>query len=112
MPVPEIAVARVRRFCDQRVPPETRHQVRLEVEFDPTARSLVEQRAPWRPEYGTEWTRFPIARLHCTAKTKLWALYWRDRNLRSPRYEGLAPSLSIDLLLDEVARDPTCVFWA
>lgn len=102
VPVPEIAVARVRQFCAQRVPPQARHQVRLEVEADPTAITIVERRAPWHPEYGIEWTRFPIARFRYSAKTKLWTLYWRDRNLRFHRYERLAPSHAIEALVGRV----------
>lgn len=54
MPVPETAVAKVKRFCEQRVPAAALHQVRLEVEVDNTAITIVERRAPWRPEYGSE----------------------------------------------------------
>lgn len=109
--MPEIAVAKVRRFCDQRVPPEALHQVRLEVDVNATSITIVERRAPWRPNYGPEWTRFPIARMRYTAKTKLWTLYWRDRNLRFHRYDPLPPTPSIDEVIHEIARDPTCIFW-
>jgi hypothetical protein len=40
-------------------------------------------RPPSRNDMGTEWTRFPIARLRYTKAAKHWSLYWRDRNLRS-----------------------------
>ena len=111
MPVPEVAVARVRRFCAGRVPPEALHQVRLEVEVDPSAITIVERRAPWRPEYGPEWSRFPIARLRWSASTKRWTLSWRDRNLRFHRYDGVDPSPWVEPLLEEVDLDPTYIFW-
>jgi Protein of unknown function (DUF3024) len=38
-------------------------------------------------------------------------LYWRDRNLRFNIYDLLPPSDRVDDLLDEIDRDPTCIFW-
>jgi hypothetical protein len=40
-----------------------------------------------------------------------WTLYWRDRNLRFHLYDLLAPSNRVDGLLNEIDRDPTCIFW-
>jgi len=40
-----------------------------------------------------------------------WTLYWRDRNQRWHKYDLIAPSPDILTLLDEVDRDPTCIFW-
>ena len=54
---------------------------------------------------------FPIARLHYTATTKTWTLYWRDRNLKFHRYDLLDPSPCIEDLLTELDRDPTAIFW-
>jgi hypothetical protein len=42
------AVARVRRFCDQRVPAETRDQVRLEVTTWASTITIVEYRPLWQ----------------------------------------------------------------
>lgn len=85
----------------------------MRVECQVTTRHLtvVERRAPWREDFGPEWTSLPIARLHYTAASKTWQLYWRDRNLRFHRYDLLAPSPNVQDLLDELERDPTCIFW-
>jgi DUF3024 family protein len=111
MALSELAVAKVERFCRQRVPAEALHQVRLEVEVNRNAITIVERRAPWRADYGPEWSRFPIARFRSDTKAGLWTLYWRDRNGRFHRYDQLAPTSSIDEVLDEIARDPTSIFW-
>ncbi|MGH2721145.1 MAG: DUF3024 domain-containing protein, partial [Actinomycetota bacterium] len=100
MAVPDIAVAQVRRYCTDRVPPDALHQVRLEVEVDASGITIVERRAPWRDEYGPEWSRLPIARLRWTASTKRWTLYWRDRNLCFHRYDLVPPSPSVEPLLE------------
>lgn len=71
----------------------------------------MERRAPWRADYGPEWTRFPIARLRYAKASRTWSLYWRDRNLRFHAYDQAPPTTSIDDLLAEIDHDPTHIFW-
>lgn len=111
MALPELDVARVQRWCAQRVPGHARDQVRVECEVAPRHLTIVERRPPWRADLGPDWTSFPIARLRYTAANRTWTLYWRDRNLRFHRYDLLAPSARIDDLLAELNRDPTAIFW-
>ena len=106
MALPELDVARVQRWCVVRVPEHARHQVRVECEVAPRHLTIVERRAPWREDFGPEWTNLPIARLRYAAAEKTWMLFWRDRNLRFHGYDQLAPSRRIDDLLTEVDRDP------
>src|SRR3990170_448785 len=96
--MPELDLARIRRFVDARVPARARHQVRLEVEVQGSAVTIVERRAPWRADIGPEWSRFPIARLRYSPTNAAWTLFWRDRNLRWNRYA-------------EIDADPTAIFW-
>ncbi len=111
MALPDLDVARVRRWCDQRVPEHALHQVRLECQVAARHLTIVERRAPWREDFGPEWSSFPIARLRYTANNKMWTLYWRDRNLRFHLYVHLAPSDSVQELLSEMDLDPTGIFW-
>ena len=67
--------------------------------------------APWREDVGSDWTRFPIARLHYTKTTGLWALYWRDRNLKYHRYQPLEPSPQTQDLLDYLDSGADPIFW-
>jgi len=109
--LPEFDLARVRRWCAARVPEHARHQVRVECEVASRHLTIVERRAPWRQDRGSEWTSFPIARLHDKAADKTWALHWRDRNLQIHVYDLLAASARTDDLLAEIDRDPTGIFW-
>jgi hypothetical protein len=109
--LPELDIARVRRWCQQRVPEHARNQVRVECDISPRHLAIVECRPPWREGIGPEWTRFPIARLRYTQATRTWTLYWRDRNLRFHLYDQIEPSPGIDDLLNEIDRDPTAIFW-
>ena len=73
--------------------------------------TIVECRPPWRADFGPEWTRSPIARLRYTKATRLWSLYWRDRNLKFHEYGRVPASAGVAELLAEVDRDPTGIFW-
>ena len=61
--LPELDVARVQRGCRARVPEHALNQVRVECDVAPRDLTIVECRAPWREDFGPEWSRFPITRL-------------------------------------------------
>jgi hypothetical protein len=108
---PPLDIAAVIAYCEQRVPPHALYQVRMEAVVDRHAVTLVERRAPWRPEFGPEWTRSPVARLRWSVSGREWTLFWRDRNHRWHRYKYTAPTTEIARLLEEIDRDPTGIFW-
>jgi hypothetical protein len=107
----ELDVARVRRWCQQRVPDHVRSQLKVEYDVAPRHLTIVECRPPWREDPGAEWTRVPIARLRYTKAARQWSLYWCDRHLRFHLYGRITPSPRIDDLLHEIDRDPTAIFW-
>jgi hypothetical protein len=109
--LPELDIARVRRRCEQRVPEHARDRARVECDSGPRHLTIVECRPPRRQSAGSEWTRFPIARLRYTRATRTWALYGRDRNLRFHLCGQLEPSPDIGDLLREIDRDPIAIFW-
>ena len=111
MALPEIDVARVEKWCRARVPKRVRDQVRVEADVADRHVTVVECRPPWRADMGTEWTRFPIARLRYVKATRQWSLYWRDRNLRFHEYDRVPPTHNVEELLAEVDRDPMAIFW-
>jgi len=111
MTLPELDVARVQQWCRARVPERVRDQVRVEVDVAPRHLTIVECRPPWRADYGSVWTRHPIARFRYTSTTRQWSLYWRDRNLRFHEYDLLQPTDRFEDLLMEVDLDPTAIFW-
>ncbi len=109
--IPEDALVQIRRWADRRVPEHARDQVRLEVDVTDRAVTILECRSAWRPWYGPDWTRFPIARLRYTKSRNRRSLYWRDRNLKFHEYDLADPAPEIPDLLDEIDRDPTSIFW-
>jgi hypothetical protein len=109
--IPEADVERVRRWCAERVPERVRDQIRIDCEVTPRHITIVERRPPWNEGMGPEWTRHAVARLRYTARQGVWTLYWRDSNSNFHEYDLLRPVRRVDILLAEVDRDPTAIFW-
>ncbi len=112
--IPELDLRRVRRWVDARndsLPERARGLIRFELDVTDRTVTILECRPPWKPEYGPEWTRFPIARLRYTKTRREWSLYWRDQNLKFHQYELAAPTPHIEELIAEIERDPTSIFW-
>ena len=109
--MPDLDLARIRRYCEGRIPAHIAHLVRLEVAIKGWSVTILERRPPWSPDVGPDWTRFPIARLRFTVSRGVWTLYWRDRNLAFHRYTRVSPSADVAVLLAEIEADPTSIFW-
>ena len=74
--------------------------------------TILERRPPWQPEYGPDWSRFPIARMRYTKSHNRWSMNRRHRNLTSHEYNLAVPTPDIRDLLHEVDRDPNNTFWS
>ena len=98
-------------FCEARVPLHVRSEVRLAIDVHGNIVTVVEERAPWKPEYGPEWTRNPIAQFRFDADGQHWTLYWRDRHTRWHLFEEAAPRRDIETLVRVLVDDPIGIFW-
>ena len=105
--VSEVDLARIRRFCADRIPARVAHLVRLEIEVKGRAVTIVERRPPFDPRFGPEWTRNPVARLRFIVNRGAWFLYFPDRYGRWLEYLNVDPSPDVGLLLAEIDADPT-----
>lgn len=108
--VSDLAVAKVRRFCDRRVPAEARDEVCLEVTTRAATITIVERRPLWEGGPGA-WTHMPIAQLRHDTAAGTWALFWADRNRRWHGYDHLDPTPQLEDLLKEIDEDPFSMFW-
>ena len=109
MPLPEIEQHRVdkllRAFCENRVPPHARDQVKMIYKVTGSKVILIETRPYFKDP--AIWTEMPIAQLEYSAATKSWSLYAYDRNdKRIPMSKG-----PLDKLILDVDQDKTCTFW-
>ena len=115
--IPELtrlaAEREVAAYCEQRLPPLARHQVRLDVEIKGATLTIVERRVPFDAAGAGDvsaWTRLPVAQLRY-GSDQLWRVHWRDADERWHVDTEARPSPSLDPLLRHVDADPTAVYW-
>ena len=106
--LPELDIACVQRWCATQVPEHARSEIRVEcvVAADHLRMPTALARGPW-PRLD----QVPDARVHYTKTTRLWTLYWRDRNLKYHRYDPLDPSPQVHDLLDYLDDRADPIFW-
>jgi len=97
------------RYCEARIPAHVRDRVRLSFKFRGNSVTLFEQRPAFHKP--GEWVDINVAQFRYDPESKKWTLYWRDRNSRWHKYDQLVPNEDFDVLLHEVERDPTGIFW-
>jgi len=99
---------KLRAFCD-RVPHHVRDSLLHVYSISGQTIVLSEKRPHW--QNPAEWIEEPVAKFKYVAKKKKWQLFFQDRNLNWRQYEPLFEATKFDVLLQEVANDPTCIFW-
>ena len=109
--IPDLDLARIRRYAEYRVPEHARHQVRNEITVRGGTVTIVERRAPWRPEEDSEWTSYPVAQRRWNTSAATWTLYWRDRHTRWHPYPDTPATPDLNELLAEIERNKTGAFW-
>lgn len=82
MPLSEFEKKRIEKiftdYCEKKVPPQYRNELRVEFQIRGNDVCLFECRPPWRRE--GEWTSSKIARFKKDPQTETWQLSWADRN--------------------------------
>ena len=107
--VRKVVDSKVSKFCQDRIPPHARDQVRLHYKIRGYFVTLIES----RPSYFEKdvWIDIPAAQFRYDEKSNQWSLFWPDRNSRWHEYYDCDSSHDIDDLIREVDEDPSCVFW-
>ena len=109
MALPDLDIARVQRWCAARVPEHARHQVRVECQIAPRHLTIVERRSLARgPRPGMDKLPDRTAALHHRGQD-LDPLLARPQRFHI--YDLHAWSNRVEDLLNELDRDPTCIFW-
>ncbi len=96
-------------YCEEKIPPQYRNELRVEYQIRGDEVSLIECRAPRRGE--GEWTSMKVARFKKDHKTETWQLSWADRNDRWKSYPPLPYHRDIEKLLAEVEKNENGAFW-
>ena len=95
-------------YCD-RIPQHVRHQLRNGFRISGSDVVLFETRPVW--DNPKEWIEHPVAKFRYNATRELWQLYCQFSDLNWHSYEPLPAAGSFEILLHEVDRDPTGIFW-
>jgi DUF3024 family protein len=106
MTPPALALRKLDAFCQRR----GREEVRIEARTRGDKITIIEQRAPWRPEYGPEWTESKVAQIAFHPAMRTWTLFAYDRNERRVDYPFLRPTRDLDAVIAELEVDPVCMF--
>jgi pimeloyl-ACP methyl ester carboxylesterase len=110
--LPELTRKRVdnqlKAYCERRVPPHARDQVRMSYAIRGDRVTLHEERVAF-DQPGT-WIKIPIAQLRLSDSGE-WALYCCDRNTRWFLYRHAEPARDIGALLGAMDDDKTGIFW-
>lgn len=113
MALSEIQRARVTKrltaFCNARAPAAVRDKIRVGFRIKGGEVVLFEERPAFQPPH--EWLEMVVAKFKYVRSQGLWRLYCQHRDRRWHSYEALPASPSFARLLDEVAADPTGIFW-
>jgi hypothetical protein len=52
-----------------------------------------------------------VAQLRYDETGGKWSLHYRDSSDPWWLYDGIGPAATVEPLLAEIDRDPTCIFW-
>jgi hypothetical protein len=108
-PTRKLVESKLSRYCDEKVPPAARGQVRLGFRFRGNTVTVFEERPQiWLPD---AWITIVVAQFRFDSRTSKWTLYCADRNSRWHEYLNAEPTRNLDDLIEEVDRDPTGIFW-
>jgi hypothetical protein len=107
--LPELDIEKLRRFCKRRCPDTLADKVRLDLSVKGKRVSIHERRPVFEGAPG-EWSSMPIAQLRYEGDGA-WTLYFGDRYGGWTLYFDLEPKQNVDVIIEELDSDPTCVFW-
>jgi Protein of unknown function (DUF3024) len=107
--LPEFDVEKVKRWCEDRVPARVRDKVRIEMTTKGKTISIYERRPHWQGK-PVEWSKTRIAQIRYEGDGT-WTLYFGDRHDKWTLYFDLDPHQPIDVIINELEEDHTCVFW-
>lgn len=108
----DLSVAKVRRYCEGKIPPGLRDQVRWEVATRGRSITIYERRPPWpgAPDPDGPWTKREIAQFRRDAGSTRWTLYWANRNGRWLPVPDVASTPDIDDLVGVVDENRAGAF--
>jgi DUF3024 family protein len=100
---------RLKAYCDARIPMHIRAKLRLGYRIAGHDVVLFEERPAFRAPH--EWHESPVAKFTYVRTRRVWRLFCKHSDLRWHTYQRLPTAGEFDILLREVDKDPTHIFW-
>jgi hypothetical protein len=100
---------KLQAYCEEGVPDHIRDKLRYGFKIRGNSVTLFEERSSFPDR--SRWVEIVVAQFRFNQENGKWTLYWADRNSRWHIYYDLNPNKNFDVLLQEVEKDPTCIFW-
>jgi len=112
MALPELArkpiETKLTGYCDRRIPPHVRDQLRMNFVIRGDNVTISEVRIAFSKP--ATWVTIPIAQLRFTEHSGDWSLYCPDRNSRWRLYRHAEPAKDIGALPGAMDNDKTGIF--
>jgi hypothetical protein len=96
-------------YCEGKIPPHIRNQIRLIFKIRGDSVTLIEERPYYRD--NSILTHNVVAQFRFNPNDQQWTLYCADRNSKWHLYSRSVPTKNIDTLLHWIEKDPTGIFW-
>ena len=100
---------RLRVYCEEKVPERLREKIRFGFRVRGNSVILFEERPSFADR--SQWVDIVVAQFRFDPEDGKWTLYWADRNSRWHIYDDVSPNKNFHVLLTEVDKDPTGIFW-
>ena len=97
------------RYCQSKIPPEAKGQIKLSWEIRGNHVTLIESRPYFLDP--NEWTKAKVAQFRFDPQGKTWSLFCRDRNGRWHLYNHAKPASNLEPLINALDSDITGIFW-
>jgi hypothetical protein len=114
MPLPEftrkLIEGKLSKYCTSRIPEHARDNLRLIFKINEDIVTLILTR-PYFKKDPSKWAERSVAQVRFDNDNNKWQLYFIDKNDRWHPYDVIQPSTDFDVLLKELDRDPTGIFW-
>ena len=99
----------VGNFCDTRIPPHARDQIKMFYRINGNSIVIFESRPYWQDK--SIWTEMPIAKIRFLPDKNVWQLFWQKANGRWLKYPDFPPTKNLHDIISEIDSDPYHVFW-
>lgn len=99
----------VRDFCERRVPPQARDQIRLVYRIEGQNVIICESRPDWHDP--SKWHEMDIAKLRYIAARHEWKLYWKRASGKWWPYETRTTSATLSAMIREIDADEYGCFF-